>query len=129
MMAPDAFAHFANPQGIVFARGGLVVADSGNHLIRFVTLNGTVSTLAGSTAGFADGAGHGRPVQLARRLAADAAGNIYVADLLNNRVRKIDPANNVTTRRFGLLPAERGHHRQDQEPDLCGGYGHAFHPA
>ena len=54
---PGAFAHFASPQGIVYARGGLVVADSGNHSIRFVTLNGTVSTLAGGTAGFKDGAG------------------------------------------------------------------------
>jgi sugar lactone lactonase YvrE len=94
---PGPFAHFGSPQGIVYARGGLVVSDSGNHLIRFVTLNGTVSTLAGSTAGFADGAGSAAQFNAPAGLAADSAGNIYVADLLNNRVRKIDLANNVTT--------------------------------
>jgi sugar lactone lactonase YvrE len=96
------FAHFSSPQGIVFARGGLVVADSGNHRIRFVTLGGTVSTLAGSTAGFADGAGTAAQFNSPAGLAADSAGNIYVADLLNNMVRKIDPANNVSTVAIGF---------------------------
>ncbi len=94
---PGVFAHFASPQGITYARGGLVVADSGNHLIRFVTLSGAVSTLAGSTAGYQDGAGTAAQFNSPAGLAADSAGNIYVADLLNNRVRKIDAANNVTT--------------------------------
>ena len=42
-------ARFFDPKGIVYvpARDGLVMADSGNHLIRFVTLRGVVSTLAG----------------------------------------------------------------------------------
>jgi NHL repeat len=60
---PGAFAHFSSPEGIVYTRGGLAVADSGNHLIRFVALDGTVTTLAGSTAGFNDGAGTAAPVQ------------------------------------------------------------------
>ena len=94
---PGAFAHFSSPQGIVYARGGLVVADSGNHRIRFVTLSGVVSTLAGSTAGFADGAGVSAQFNSPAGLAVDGAGNIYIADLLNNRVRKLDTANNVTT--------------------------------
>ncbi len=94
---PGAFARFNSPQGIVYARGGLVVADSGNHRIRFVTLSGTVTTLAGSTPGVNDGAGSAAQFNAPAGLAADAAGNIYVADLLNNRVRKIDTANNVTT--------------------------------
>src|SRR5438105_4148093 len=37
---PGIFARFFDPEGIVAARGGLVVADSGNHTIRFVTLSG-----------------------------------------------------------------------------------------
>lgn len=94
---PGVFAHFASPQGIVYARGGLIVADSGNHTIRLVTLNGAVSTLAGGPPGFADGAGTAAQFNSPAGLAVDAAGNILVADLLNNRVRKIDSANNVTT--------------------------------
>ncbi len=99
---PGPFAHFSSPQGIVYARGGLVVADSGNHLIRFVTLAGAVSTLAGSTAGVQDGVGAAAQFNAPAGLAADAAGNIYVADLLNNRIRKIDLANKVTTIASGL---------------------------
>ena len=94
---PGAFAHFASPQGIVYARGGLVVADSGNHSIRFVTLNGTVSTLAGGTPGFKDGAGTAAQFNAPAGVGADTAGNIFVADMLNNRIRKIDSGNNVTT--------------------------------
>jgi sugar lactone lactonase YvrE len=94
---PGVFAHFFNPQGIAFARGGLVVADSGNHSIRFVALDGTVTTLAGGTLGFKDGAGAAAQFNAPAGLAADATGNIYIADLANNRIRKLDLANNVTT--------------------------------
>ena len=73
---PGPFAHFANPQGIVYARGGVVVADSGNNLIRFITLSGTVSTLAGSTAGAADGAGTAAQFNSPAGVGADAARNI-----------------------------------------------------
>lgn len=100
---PGAFAHFNSPQGIVYARGGLVVADSGNHRIRFVTLNGAVSTLAGSTPGFADGPGNAAQFNAPAGLAADTAGNVYIADLLNNRIRRLDLANNVTTFASGFL--------------------------
>lgn len=94
---PGAFAHFFNPQGIVAARGGLVVADSGNHSIRRIGFDSAVTTLAGSTAGFNDGAGAAARFNAPAGLAVDAAGNIYVADTLNNRVRKIDSNNAVTT--------------------------------
>jgi hypothetical protein len=45
--------------------------DSGNHLIRFVTLDGTVSTIAGSTFGFRDGAGTVAQFNAPAGLAAD----------------------------------------------------------
>src|SRR5687768_1105256 len=85
---PGVFAHFFSPQGIVSARGGMVVADSGNHLIRFVALDGRVTTIAGSTLGFKDGAATTAQFNAPSGLAADTAGNIYVADLANNRIRK-----------------------------------------
>lgn len=94
------FARFYAPSGIVVTRGGYVVADSGNHTIRFITPAGDVTTLAGGAAlfGFVNSA----TPTLARfrvptGLAVDSVGNIYVADSLNNAIRRIDPANVVTT--------------------------------
>ena len=92
-------AHFNIPQGIVFARGGLIVADAQNHLIRFVSTSGVVTNLAGSAGLFGNVNGQGAAARFSypRGLAADAAGNIYIADSQNNRIRKLDMNNNVTT--------------------------------
>ena len=92
-------AHFNIPQGIVFARGGLIVADAQNHLIRFVSTSGVVTNLAGSAGLFGNVNGQGAAARFSypRGLAADAAGNIYIADSQNNRIRKLDTNNNVTT--------------------------------
>jgi len=92
-------ARFSQPEGIAWARGGLVVADSANQLIRFVTLNGTVTTLAGALEerAFVDGKGAAARFNFPIGLAADASGNIYVADSFNNAIRKIDLSNEVAT--------------------------------
>lgn len=93
-------ARFFSPQGIVLARGGLVVSDSGSHTLRFVALNGTVSTLAGIP-GVAGAANSANPLAATFRtpigLAVDTAGNIYIADSKNSAIRKLDTANVVTT--------------------------------
>jgi hypothetical protein len=61
------------------------VADLGNHVIRKITSDGTVSTLAGSgVAGFADGVGTAAQFSGPTGIALDAAGNIYVADTYLN---------------------------------------------
>lgn len=92
-------AQFFNPAGIVLARGGLVVADSGNHTIRYVGFDGVVSNLAGAptVAGFADGTGSAARFNSPIGLAVDAAGVIYIADSKNNAIRKLSLANAVTT--------------------------------
>jgi len=100
---PGYLAKFAYPQGIATGRGGFVVADAGNHRIRFIAPDGTVSTLAGATKGFADALGTAAAFNSPAGVAVDGAGNVFVADLLNNAVRKIDPANNVTTVATNLL--------------------------
>ncbi len=94
---PGHVARFSNPQGIIPARGGYVIADSGNHAIRFLALDGTVSTLAGGKQGSVDGVGTNASFNSPAGLSADSSGNIYVADLLNNSIRKLDSTNKVTT--------------------------------
>lgn len=98
---PGTEARFMEPMGLVAARGGLVVVDQGNQLIRFVSFDGVVSNspIAGvlATAGTNDGPGAAATFKYPSGIAADAAGNLYVVDQGNNLIRKIDTANNVTT--------------------------------
>jgi NHL repeat len=69
------------------SKGNLYVTDV--HRIRKITPAGEVSTLAGKSTGFADGEGVSAKFNTPTGLAIDAAGNIYVADFGNNRIRKI----------------------------------------
>ena len=93
---PTGTAEFNEPVGVVVdAAGNVYVADTYNSRIRKVDPSGNVTTLAGNGApGYADGTGG--PTGTAefsgpRGVAVDAAGNVYVADAFNNRIRKISP--------------------------------------
>ena len=89
---------FYGPDDVALdAAGNVYVADEYNHRIRKVTPEGLVSTLAGSTEGFRDGAGTSAQFSYPYGVALDAAGNVYVADLVNHRIRKITPEGLVST--------------------------------
>jgi len=94
---PGAEAQFAAPLGIVAdAAGNLYVADTGNHRIRKLEPDGAggvyVSTLAGGdTPGFRDGSGASAWFYSPFGITMDTAGNLYVADAGNHRIRKLKP--------------------------------------
>src|SRR5581483_434530 len=107
---PASDAQLYNPRAVAFGRSGEVyVADALNHRVRRVDANGIITTVAGAPKGTdANGApqggfsGDGGPAMQAELnqphgVAVDSRGNIYVADSLNNRIRKIDAANGTIT--------------------------------
>ena len=93
-------AQLNGPQGLaVDSAGNLYIADTQNHRVRKVT-GGTISTVAGSgTAGFAGdgGAAGSAQLNLPFGVAVDAAGNLYIAEFGNNRVRKVAAGGTIST--------------------------------
>jgi sugar lactone lactonase YvrE len=100
---PASRARFHDPMALaVAADGTLYVSDTRNHRIRAVTPDGSVSTVAGSgpagpEGGFADGPAASARFFEPEGLTVDSAGNIIVADTLNDRIRRISPDGHVTT--------------------------------
>jgi sugar lactone lactonase YvrE len=101
-------ASFNNPSGIAVdpVNGDLEVTDTGNCLIRQITLAGVVTTLAGtppdaagaSTCGFADGTKTSALFDSPLGLAFDTQdGTLYVADSLNCAIRQVTLSGVVTT--------------------------------
>jgi len=85
---------------IVDELGNRYIADSGNHRVRKIDTNGIITTVAGSgIAGFLGDGGLATAAQLNTPydLALDQLGNLYIADTLNNRIRKVTPAGVIST--------------------------------
>lgn len=84
-------AMFMDPTDIAIdSIGNLYVTDTGNHRVRKILTDGSVITLAGISEGRADGPGISARFNRPNHVAVDAAGNVYVTDLKNHSVRKIE---------------------------------------
>ena len=98
---PAIFARLNSPRGLaVDGNGNLYIADTGNNRIRKVTPSGLITTIAGSgTKGFSGDGGAGTSAQLNTpyAVAVDSAGNVYIADYLNSRIRKLAVNGVITT--------------------------------
>jgi uncharacterized protein (TIGR03437 family) len=92
---PATSAQLSVPSGAALdPAGNLYIADAGNDRIRKVS-GGVITTVAGNgVSGFAGDGGPATSAQLGtpRYVALDSAGNVYVAELLTNRVRLLTPS-------------------------------------
>ena len=98
---PATDATLSNPVSVAVSDDGTIfVSDNGNQRIRRVDTSGTISTYAGTgESGFS---GDGGPATNARLdnpagVNVDGAGNLYIADRDNNRVRRVSPSGIITT--------------------------------
>lgn len=105
---------FRTPDGLAMnAAGDLYIADKNDNVVRKVDyLTGNVTTIAGNgTAGFSGDGGAAISAELDGpvAVAVDSAGNVYIVDYNNHRVRKVDTSNNISTfAGNGTLPAGTG---------------------
>jgi DNA-binding beta-propeller fold protein YncE len=100
--ATGAAARFSNPSDIAIDSTDtyLYVTDSSNHTIRKIEIaSGVVTTLAGTAGvyGSTDATGAGASFYVPIDVAVDKSGNLYVADLGNNTIRKIEIASGIVT--------------------------------
>ncbi|MBI3697127.1 MAG: hypothetical protein HY238_20115 [Acidobacteria bacterium] len=86
------------------SKGNLYVVDQRNHRVRRIAPDGTITTAAGNGNGHmsAGYGGDGGPATAAQMnhpssVAVDAAGNIYIADMMNHRVRRVTPDGKIAT--------------------------------
>jgi sugar lactone lactonase YvrE len=98
---PAVSAHLAGPRGLAVDQSGdLFIADGSNNEIRMVTPAGVISTIAGNgTAGFSGDGGPATSAQLNNpvAVAVDTAGNVFIADQSNNRIRMVNSAGVIST--------------------------------
>jgi sugar lactone lactonase YvrE len=96
---PAVNAELNFPAGLAAKGGNLYIADAGNNRIRKVGSSGKISTVAGNgIQGFSGDGGPATSAELAGPWGvALHAGNLYIADLANHRIRKVDSSGKIST--------------------------------
>ena len=103
---PATSAKLNFPFGVaVDSSGNLFIADHFNHRVRKVDTSGNIDTVAGTGAtgpfagGFSDDGGPATSaaLNLPDGVAVDSSGNLFIADSINNRIRKVDTSGNIST--------------------------------
>ncbi len=121
---PATNASFRDPQRLALdATGNLYIADTGNHRVRKIGPTGIINTVAGNGApSFAGDGGAATNASLQQPLGihVDAAGNLYIADFGNNRIRKVTSGGMISTIAGGGVLGVGGHQRRSSWSDGCG---------
>ena len=99
---PARSAKLNGPGGIFLTRSGeLYIADTGNHRVRRVDLNTTIITAVAGNGeeGFAGDGGPATEASFSQPwdVSLDSAGNVYIADTQNNRIRRVDADTGLIT--------------------------------
>ncbi len=100
---PATAAQLNGPNGVAFdASGNLYIAEMYNQVIRKVNTSGIISTVAGNHAHGAGYSGDGGPATAAELnypygVALDASDNLYIADMNNNIIRKVNTSGTIST--------------------------------
>jgi sugar lactone lactonase YvrE len=98
---PATSALLSGPQGLALdIQGNLYISDYGNGRVRKVDRGGIITTVAGkSPSGFSGDGGPATSAQLhgPAGLTVDAKGNLYIADQLNSRIRKVSAGGTIAT--------------------------------
>jgi hypothetical protein len=99
-------AKLNTPQGAAYdSAGNLYISDGGVGVVRKVAPNGIITTFAGNgTNGFGGDGGPATSAQLSNPtgIAIDGAGNVYICDTGNERIRKIDAATGTISTIAGI---------------------------
>jgi sugar lactone lactonase YvrE len=100
-VGPATLAVINNPNGVAIdGSGNLYIADQGNNRIRKVNMSGIITTIAGNgISGYTGDGGAATTTALfsPTGVAVDGAGNIYIADEGNMRIRKVNTSGIITT--------------------------------
>lgn len=95
----DSLAKFNQPADLCAdAAGNIYVSDFANQYIRKISTDGMVTTIAGNgVEGYVDGISSSAEFDYPRGICIDVAGNLYIGDSWNHRIRKIDVDGMVST--------------------------------
>jgi sugar lactone lactonase YvrE len=127
---PATSAQLNNPHGAAIdSAGNLYIADSGNQRIRKVSSSGIISTVAGNgTSGFGGDGGLATSALLnsPHGVAIDSAGNFFIADSGNQRIRKVSSSGIISTVAGNGTPGFGGDGGLATSAQLAGPYGVAI---